>query len=53
VIGNVIVYRDDSHITAAYARTLSPMLARQLQAVMPIGWIENRTDRRLPVSASR
>jgi hypothetical protein len=41
VIGNVIVYRDDSHITAAYSRTLSPMLARELQHVLPMGWIRD------------
>jgi hypothetical protein len=40
VIGNVIVYRDDSHITAAYSRTLAPMLARKLQSALPIGWIK-------------
>ena len=44
VIGNVIVYRDDSHITAAYARTLAPMLARRLQPVMPQGWIRTPQD---------
>jgi hypothetical protein len=53
VVGNVIVYRDDSHITAAYSRTLAPMLARQLQGVMPVGWIVQHADRRLSLFASR
>jgi len=35
VIGNVLVYRDDSHITAAYAKTLAPMLGRKLASVLP------------------
>lgn len=32
VIGNVLVYRDSNHITAAYAKLLAPLLARVLQA---------------------
>lgn len=39
VIGNVIVYRDDSHITAAYARTLAPMLEKRLAVALPPGWM--------------
>jgi len=39
-IGNVIVYRDDSHITAAYCRTLAPMLAKRLQPALPVGWMQ-------------
>ena len=27
VIGNIVVYRDRSHFTATFARTLAPMLA--------------------------
>jgi hypothetical protein len=34
VIGNVIVYRDDHHITATYARTLAPFLLEELQAAL-------------------
>lgn len=30
VIGNVVVYRDDNHLTRFYARTLGPSLAEQL-----------------------
>lgn len=30
VIGNVLVYRDDAHLTATYARTLAPMLAERI-----------------------
>ena len=30
VINHVIVYRDDSHLTATYARTMVPFLARQV-----------------------
>ena len=39
VIGNVIVYVDDSHITATYSRTLVPMLSRKLAGVLPPDWI--------------
>jgi hypothetical protein len=38
-IGNVIVYADDSHITATYSRTLAPMLSRKLAAALPPGWM--------------
>ncbi|WP_303968384.1 acyltransferase family protein [Sporosarcina ureae] len=31
VIGNIIVYRDDNHITAEYAKTLAPALKEPLQ----------------------
>ncbi len=31
VIGNVIVYRDDNHLTTAYAKTLAPVLKPQLE----------------------
>jgi peptidoglycan/LPS O-acetylase OafA/YrhL len=33
VIGNVMVYRDGSHITATYARSLVPMLAEQIGGI--------------------
>ena len=36
VAGNVLVYRDDNHITATYMRTLAPMLERELAAVLPM-----------------
>ena len=39
VVGNIIVYRDDSHITATYARSLAPILARKLEKVLPPGWM--------------
>jgi hypothetical protein len=32
IVGNALVYRDDSHITTTYASTLAPMLASQLPA---------------------
>jgi peptidoglycan/LPS O-acetylase OafA/YrhL len=38
-IGNVIVYCDDSHITATYSRSLAPMLERQLLAALPPEWV--------------
>ncbi len=31
VIGDVLVYRDDNHLTATYSRTLAPWLSHQLQ----------------------
>ncbi|WP_019810643.1 acyltransferase family protein [Saccharomonospora halophila] len=36
VIGNVLVYRDTSHLTATYARTLAPALATEIDRVT--GW---------------
>ena len=32
--GNVLVYRDDNHISAAYSRTLGPMLKERLMPVL-------------------
>ena len=47
VVGNVIVYRDDSHITAAYSRTLAPMLKAMLEALPAASPAPQRTvDRR-------
>jgi hypothetical protein len=55
VIGNVIVYSDDSHITATYSRTLAPMLARKLTRAWPPGWVRMPTEEliadRLPEGA--
>jgi peptidoglycan/LPS O-acetylase OafA/YrhL len=34
VIGNVVVYRDDNHITATFARTLTPFLLEHLQRAL-------------------
>jgi len=34
IIGNVLVYRDASHITATYARAIEPVLAESLQPVL-------------------
>lgn len=31
--GNVIIYRDEHHLTASYARTLAPELGRQIAAI--------------------
>ncbi|MFC6014525.1 acyltransferase family protein [Nocardia lasii] len=36
VEGNVLIYRDDHHLTASYARSLAPELGRQIGAVT--GW---------------
>jgi hypothetical protein len=33
VIGNALVYRDDNHFTATFARTLAPWLGRRLPEV--------------------
>jgi peptidoglycan/LPS O-acetylase OafA/YrhL len=30
VVGNILVYRDDAHLTATYSRTLAPYLEREL-----------------------
>ncbi|WP_129786553.1 acyltransferase family protein [Promicromonospora panici] len=35
VVGNVLVYRDDDHLTNTYVRTLRPVLGRQLRSVTP------------------
>jgi peptidoglycan/LPS O-acetylase OafA/YrhL len=34
-IGNVLTFRDSNHITTAYSRTLAPVLARRLIALVP------------------
>ncbi|RJQ72226.1 acyltransferase [Pseudonocardiaceae bacterium YIM PH 21723] len=34
VVGNVIVYLDDNHVTASYMRTLSPVVERNLLEVL-------------------
>ena len=34
VIGNVVVYRDTGHLTAAYAKTLAPFLTEQISAAL-------------------
>ena len=35
IVGDVLVYRDDSHLTATYARRLAPRLAAVLEAAVP------------------
>jgi hypothetical protein len=35
VIGNVVVLRDTSHMTASFSRTLAPALGRRLAAALP------------------
>jgi peptidoglycan/LPS O-acetylase OafA/YrhL len=37
VIGNALVYRDDNHLTATFARTLAPWLARRLPELSDTG----------------
>jgi hypothetical protein len=34
VIGNVIVYRDQHHITATFSKTLAPYLVQRVQALV-------------------
>lgn len=34
VIGNVVVYRDDNHLTDTFARTLAPMIAPEIVATL-------------------
>jgi hypothetical protein len=34
--GNLMIYRDDNHITATYMRTLAPMLERELVGLLPM-----------------
>lgn len=34
VIGNVVVYRDDNHITKTFSRSLAPALIEQLQRIL-------------------
>lgn len=34
VIGNVLVYLDDNHISASYARTMAPEVARRMDALL-------------------
>jgi peptidoglycan/LPS O-acetylase OafA/YrhL len=50
VVGNVMVYRHLSHITATYARTLEPMLSRELERVLPL---ERPADTMFPSLAGR
>ena len=35
VIGNVVVYRDEHHLTTAFARSLAPILEQKLLEVAP------------------
>lgn len=35
VVGNVLVYRDDDHLTNTYVRTLTPTVERQLRSAAP------------------
>lgn len=35
VIGNVAVYRDNSHLTSSYVETLAPMLDEKLREEIP------------------
>jgi hypothetical protein len=36
VIGNVLVYRDTTHITASFAATLSPFLESRIVAALAV-----------------
>ena len=33
VVGNIIVYRDSNHLSVAYADSLEPLLARELEPI--------------------
>jgi hypothetical protein len=35
IVGNILVYRDDNHITTFYANWLTPALSAELTALMP------------------
>ncbi|MFI9486708.1 SGNH hydrolase domain-containing protein [Promicromonospora sp. NPDC052451] len=35
VVGNVLVYRDDDHLTSTYVRTLTPVIHEQLRSSAP------------------
>ena len=35
MIGGVLVYKDTTHLTGLYARTLGPYLARAVRAAVP------------------
>ncbi|WP_022883312.1 acyltransferase family protein [Glaciibacter superstes] len=37
VIGNVVVYRDTTHVTATWARTLAPIIGRAIESVLSSG----------------
>jgi hypothetical protein len=47
VIGNIMVYRDEHHITATYARTMGPFMAQAILRLM--GWDELPRPLRTPV----
>ena len=38
VIGNVIVYRDNDHLTSTYLRTMVPWFSRELDRALGAGW---------------
>jgi peptidoglycan/LPS O-acetylase OafA/YrhL len=46
VIGNVLVYRDDSHLTTLFARTLAPALDRELTKRMADAGSGRRSQQR-------
>jgi peptidoglycan/LPS O-acetylase OafA/YrhL len=37
VVGNVLVYRDDNHITVEYAAVLAPVIAAEIEIALPGG----------------
>jgi peptidoglycan/LPS O-acetylase OafA/YrhL len=58
VIGNVLIYRQGSHITDTYTRSLTDVLSQQLVAVAngqgpPATGAQNPTDARAPRQSSR
>jgi SGNH domain (fused to AT3 domains) len=37
IVGNDLVYRDDNHVTVEYATALAPVLAAEMENVLPGG----------------
>ena len=45
VIGGVVVYLDDNHLTWSYARTLAPALVQRSRAVLErFGYVDTAQD---------
>jgi hypothetical protein len=48
VIGNVLVYRDNHHLTAEYSSSLAPFLTKALTGLRAEGFAAGRLDAVLP-----
>ena len=53
VVGNVLVYRDDDHLTNTYVRTLAPVLGEQLRSRAPWLFGEDRPAAAVEASEPR